>query len=109
MSVVDNSKNGKRNKKNNNATLNVRMTKEEYDLIKRQANLEGLSLSEYVKFTLLNNSNYGGEKYASEILIYLTDISNEINCLEDNEVKSELKRKTMRVYRRLNGEIEGVL
>lgn len=103
---MSNNINTKENKKGvrEKTALNVRMDKDEYLLIKDAAKKQNMSISEYVRCQITNGVQGVSIKDKDKILGPLVIISNDINDLEESQIKREMKRATMKIWNLLNNQ-----
>ncbi len=95
-------------KTNSNRMCNlvVRIKEEERTLIRQIADSNNMSISEYVRKRTLQGDNNCGLKQGAKVLGAVIDLSNDINDMDESEVKKRMRHNALEIWRLLNDQFE---
>ena len=85
-----------------NQTIIVRVDSNVNTIITENAKNLNLSKSAYLRLCGMNGLSTSIQPYRAEILRELAPLSNEIELIEDIELKKSIKRRVLKVWHYLN-------
>lgn len=80
----------------------VRVSEEEKNLIETNAKLYHMSASSYIRQRILEDPSSYTPPYKVEILQELMLLSDEIEMIEDEQLKKSIRKRTLKLWHYLN-------